>query len=133
MGKCEIHGDAGDKKPGAQLWPQQGQRQYRNPGNGLTDDTPEDLRFSVGKPMRHFDGHELSPGPQELGNRGQDAQMERCRLEEKGKGREIVLATALSNGLEEPVTNAELASRFMLSRTCGRRTIIGLVYFWLGQ
>lgn len=63
--------------------------------------------------MAHFDGNQLSPCAQELGNGGEDAQVEWCRVEEQGKGREILFTGALGDGLEQPVTNAESPTGFV--------------------
>lgn len=77
--------------------------------------------------MADFDGDKLCPGSQELGNGRQDTQLKGCCMEEKGEGREIVLAAALCDGLEEPVTDSESPPRLVLRQDCGARTLIGVL------
>jgi class 3 adenylate cyclase len=40
--------------------------------------------------------------------------MPRCRLDEKGKGGQVLFSSALRDGLEEPIAHAEPASRFLI-------------------
>jgi len=107
MSKGEIHGNGCDEQPGPLIGPEQGQRENGDPGQGLSDDAPEDLRGLAGEPVGDFDGNQLSPCAQELGNGRKDAQLKRCRVEQEGKGREILLSSALGDGLEESISNAE--------------------------
>lgn len=110
MSEGKIHGNGCDKQPWALMRPEQRQHNNGNPGNRLPDDAPENLRGSAGEPVGDFDGNQLSPCAQELGNGGEEAQLKGCRVEQQGEGRKILLASALCDGLEQSVTNAEAST-----------------------
>lgn len=113
MSEDEIHGDSCDKEPRSLVGPEQRQRKNGNPGNRLSDDAPENLRGSAGEPMGSFDGNQLSPCAQKLGNGGENAQLEWCGVKEQGKGGEVLLACAVGDSLELPIANAEAPTGFM--------------------
>lgn len=110
MSAGEIHSDGCDEQPRCLVGPEQRQRKNGNPGNRLSDDAPENLRGSAREPMGDFDGNQLSPCAQKLWNGGEEAQLEWCRVKQQGKGREILLTSALGDGLEQPITNAKAST-----------------------
>lgn len=82
MSKGEIHGDGCDEQPRSLIRPEQGQYENGDPGEGLSDDAPEDLRGQAGEPVGDFDRNQLRPCAYELGNSRENTQLEWCRVQE---------------------------------------------------
>ena len=85
MSEGKIHSDGCDEQPWSLVRPEPRQCKNREPGNRLSDNAPKNLSGSAGEPMGDFDGNQLSPCAQELGNGREDAQLERCRVEQRAK------------------------------------------------
>lgn len=107
MGRAEIQCRSGDDQPGAPLGEEERKRKNRNPGDGLSDDSPAHVGFTVRKPVRDLDGDKLSPGAEQLRKCGEQAQLKRGGVEHEGERRKILFSGSLGGGLKDAVAQSE--------------------------
>lgn len=106
MSTGEVQHRASDQEPGAMAGHKEGKGEEREPAEGLGPASGDDEAVRLAKVLEQLHRRQLSHHPRQLGQCGEDPDVEWRGLQEQGEGGEIIFTAALRGGLKGCVTEA---------------------------
>lgn len=100
MSEGKVQHGAADQEPGTMLGQEQREREDRQPAEGLGPAAADQELRRHAEILEQFHGQELCHHTDQLGQRGQDADVEWRGMQKQGKGREIVFPATLRGRLK---------------------------------